>query len=233
LPETVGVERKIIRNAELTLESQDPEESFRKVASLAESKGGFVVTSEATRPQGEAEPRRANISVVVRVPAAQFDAAIEEIRKTGDSVLQDKRTGQDVTEEYIDLQARLQAKKALEAQFLEIMKRAQAVSDALEVQSQLAEVRAEIEQLEGRRRFLENQSSLSTIKVMIRPLSPSLATGGGVKEAFTDGLSAAKAVVLVLVKVVIVSLPLLIILGLPAWFITRYFIRRSKRAKLS
>jgi hypothetical protein len=65
-----------------------------------------------------------------------------------------KTTGQDVTEEYIDLEARLRSKKALEAQFLEIMKQAHKISDALEVQSQIADVRADIERIEGRRRFL-------------------------------------------------------------------------------
>lgn len=232
-PPAAGVERKIIRNAELTIESQNPEEAFRKVASLAEARGGFVVTSEATQPEGEAEPGRTTVSVVVRVPAAQFDSTVEEIRKAGDRVLQDKRTGQDVTEEYIDLQARLQAKKALEAQFLEIMKRAQSVTEALDVQRQLAEVRSEIERVEGRRRFLESQSSLSTIKVTIMPSVRILGTGGGIKEALRDGFGAARAIVLALVRVMVALLPILIIFGLPAWFITRYWVRRTKRAKLS
>lgn len=229
-----GVERKIIRNAELTIESHSPEESFRKVAALAESKGGFVVTSEATQPEGAAEPGRTTVSVTLRIPAAQFDPTVEEIRKVGDRILLDKRTGQDVTEEYIDLQARLQAKRALESQFLEIMKQAQKVSEALEVQRQLAEVRTEIEQVEGRKRFLESQSSLSTIQVTIRPPVQILGTtSGGFKEAFRDGIGAATAVIIVLVKVVLISLPLLLLIGLPAWLITRYWVRRSKRAKLS
>lgn len=233
LPETANVERKIIRNAELTIESQNPEEAFRKVASMAEAKGGFVVTSEATQPEGAAEPSRTSVSVTLRIPAAQFDSTVEEIRKAGDRVLQDKRTGQDVTEEYIDLQARLQAKKALEAQFLEIMKQAHNVSDALEVQRQLAEVRGEIEQIEGRKRFLENQSSLSTIKVNITPPVQIIGTGGGVKEALRDGLAAATMIVLVLVRVIVAALPLALIVGLPTWLIVRYWIRRSRRAKLT
>lgn len=233
IPEPAEIARKIIRSAELTIESQNPEEAFRKVASLAESKSGFVVTSEATQPEGAAEPGRTTVTVVVRVPAAQFDATVEEIRKAGDRVLQDKRTGQDVTEEYIDLQARLQAKKALETQFLEIMKRAQKVEEALQVQEQLSEVRSEIEQVEGRRRFLESQSSLSTIRVTIRPPIQLLETGGGIKEALRDGLGAAQAIIMALIRVMIAALPILIIFGIPAWMITRYWLRRSKREKLS
>lgn len=229
-----GVERKIIRNAELSIESQNPEDSFRKVASLAESKDGYVVTSEAVQPDGAAEPDRMNVTVVVRVPAAQFEATVDEIRRLGSRVLQDKRTGQDMTEEYIDLQARLQAKRALESQFLEIMKQAREVSEALEVQRQLAEVRSEIEQIEGRRRFLESQSNLSTIRVAIVPPVQLIGrTGGGLKEALRDGLGAALLIILTLVRVVLASLPLLILVGVPAWLLLRYWLRRGRRSKVN
>ncbi|HKQ51267.1 MAG TPA: DUF4349 domain-containing protein [Pyrinomonadaceae bacterium] len=231
---SLSIERKIIRNAELAIESRNPEESFRKVASLAESKGGFVVTSEAVQPDGAAEPERMNVTVVVRVPAAQFETTVEEIRRLGSRVLRDNRTGQDVTEEYIDLQARLQAKRALESQFLEIMKQAKAVSEALEVQRQLAEVRSEIEQIEGRRRFLENQSNLSTIRVSVVPPVQIIGrSGGGFKEALRDGFGAAMLIVMTLVRVVLALLPILILIGLPAWLILRYWLRRNKRPRVN
>ena len=86
-----------------------------------------------------------------------------------------KISGQDVSEEYLDLEARLRTKKALEAQFLEIMKQARKVQDALDVQSQLADVRTEIERLEGRRRFLENQAALSTITTTLQMPQPIIA----------------------------------------------------------
>ena len=228
-----AVERKIIRNADLSIESQNPEESFRRVAALAESKNGFVVTSEAVQPDGAAEPERMTVTVMVRVPAEQFEATVEEIRKLGSRVLQDKRTGQDVTEEYIDLQARLQAKRALESQFLEIMKQAKQVSEALEVQRQLAEVRSEIEQIEGRRRFLENQSSLSTIKVTIVPPVQLIARTGGIKEALRDGFGAAMLIILTLVRVAVASLPVLLLIGLPAWLVLRYWRKRHRRPKVN
>ena len=111
----------------------------------------------------------------------------------GGRILHEKSSGQDVTEEYIDLEARIRTKKALEAQFLEIMKQARKISDAMEVQTQLAEVRTEIERLEGRRRFLENQSALSTINITLHTPTPvvAAATRGFVydlKAAFGDGM---------------------------------------------
>jgi Domain of unknown function (DUF4349) len=230
------VNRKIIRNAEIGLESPDPEEALRKIASIAEAKGGFVVTSEVKQEGEGSDASGASkiVTLVARVPAAQFEATIEEIRKAGSRILQEKRTGQDVTEEFIDLEARIRTKRALEAQFLEIMKQAQKVSEALEVQRQLAEVRTEIEQLEGRRRFLENQSSLSTITVKIEPpVSIVAATPGGffseVKRAFSDGLSVAVETILLLIRVVLALLPVLVLIVLPIVLLVRYLIRRSKR----
>ena len=232
--EEVG--RKIIRNAELTLESETPEEGLRKIAAIAESRGGFVVTSEV-RQQDTGESKDAKIvTVVARVPSAQFETSVEEIRKVGSRVLQEKRTGQDVTEEYIDLEARIRSMKALEAQFLEIMKQAQKVSDALDVQRQLADVRTDIERLEGRRRFLESQSSLSTITVRLQPpLSIVGATPGGffsgVKEALSDGISVAVTIILVLIRVALALIPILLLIVLPIIGVWRFFVRRSRRVR--
>jgi hypothetical protein len=230
------VNRKIIRNAELALETDSPEDGLRKIASIAESRGGFVVTSEV-RQQGSGGSNDSKVvTVVARVPATQFETSVEEIRKIGSRVLQEKRTGQDVTEEYIDLEARIRTKKALEAQFLEIMKQAQKVSEALEVQRQLAEVRTEIEQLEGRRRFLENQSSLSTITVTLQPPVSMVSTSPGgffsnVKEAISDGVDIAVAIVLIFIRVVLALLPVLLLVVLPGVLIVRFFINRYRRRR--
>src|SRR5262249_21206867 len=141
------------------------------------------------------------VNVVVRVPAQKFETAMEEIRGVGGRILHEKRSGQDVTEEYIDLEARIRTKRALEPQFLEIMKQAHKVSDALEVQNQLAEVRTEIERLEGRRRFLENQSALSTINIALSTHTPVVAatTRGffyDLKAAFGDGVDTGAEIIL-------------------------------------
>src|SRR3712207_5925379 len=144
--------------------------------------------------------------------SAQFDAMLGAIRGVGGRVRQEKITGLDVTEEYVDLEARVRSQKALEAQIIEIMKRANNVPDALHVQSQLAAVRTEIERLEGRRRYLENQSSLSTIEVTLQPPSPfveSSRTGflAEVRDAFGDGFDFGTGLLLGLIRLAIVLVP--------------------------
>lgn len=230
-----AIERKIIRNANLTVEVGSPTESQRKISSIAESHQGFVVTSESTQrtTEDKAKPEII-VNLVVRVPATQFNQTMEEIRATGARIIQEKITGQDVTEEFMDLEARIKNQKALEAQFLEIMKRAAKVEDALNVQRELAEVRTEIEKLEGRRRFLENQASLSTINVTLQPPTQIVNATGfwySIRSAFSDGVDVAAAIVLFLIRAVIALLPVLILIVLPMTLIAKLIIKRRRRKR--
>jgi hypothetical protein len=230
-----ALERKIIRDGNLTIEVSSPTDSQRKIFSAAESHGGFVVTSEMTQQASDDKSKpETSVNLVVRVPASQFDKAMEEIRAIANRVVQEKRTGKDVTEEFIDLEARMKNQKALEAQFLEIMRRAGKVEDALEVQRQLADVRTEIEKLEGRKRFLENQSTLSTINVTLQTPTQIVNAVGfwyNVRSAFADGVDVAAAIVLFLIRAVIALVPILVLIVLPAALIAKVIISRTRRAR--
>jgi hypothetical protein len=228
-----AMNRKIIRNADLTLEVGAPAEVQRKITSIAESVGGFVVTSESKLRQVGDSKQELEVNLVIRVPATQFGSAMDQIRSTGSRVLQEKMTGQDVTEEFIDLEARIKTQKALELQFLEIMTQASKVPDALEVQRQIAEVRTEIEKLEGRKRFLENRASLSTITVTLQSPNAIVVNTSGfgryVKEAIADSVEVAIAIVLFLIRFVIVMIPILILIIFPGWLVARFLFRRARK----
>jgi hypothetical protein len=233
-----AADRKIIRNADLTLEVTSPSYAQRQVSSIAEQNGGFVVTSESTqRTGGEPGKRLLDIKLVARVAANQFDNAVSSIEKLSTSIIQRNVSGQDVTEEFIDLEARIRTQKALELQFLEIMKQANKVADALEVQRQIADVRTEIEKLEGRKRFLENHTSLSTIVVNLQaPVPIAVNTSGfgrSVREATSESIDNASAILLFLVRFVIVMLPIFVFVLLPAGLMARYLVRRAKRVRLA
>ncbi len=232
-PQPVAVERKIIRDATLTLEVDEPVKAAERITSAVESRGGFVVSSESRQETSGRNGRAYEvITVQARVPSAQFDAALKEIRAAGGSVTAEKVSGKDVTEEYIDLEARLRTQQALEAQLLDIMKTAHAVSDAISVERELTNVRTEIERIEGRKRFIENQSSLSTITVTLQPPAPLVATTGffhSVGEALGDGVDIAAAITLFLIRALLALIPVFIFLVLPAYFILRYLLRRMNR----
>ena len=233
-----AADRKIIRNANLTMEVDSTSDMQHRVTSIAESHGGFVVTSEAKqRENAEPAKRTLDIKLVVRVPAERFGAALDAIRGLASTLKEENVTGNDVTEEFIDLEARIRTQKALELQFLDIMKQARKVEDALEVQRQIADVRTDIEKLEGRKRFLENRSSLSTITVNLetpRQIVVSTSSfGRSVRESVSDGVDFGSGLLLFLIRFVIVMVPVTIFLVLPLGLVFRYFVRRAKRIQLA
>ena len=232
----VVIERKIIRNADLQLEANSPEETQQKVTAIAESKGGFVIESTQSSSDVKVSTRDV-VSMTVRVPAEKFNEALGEIRQSGNRTLVETVKGQDVTEEFVDIEARLKAKRALEEQFIEIMKRSNSVADALNVQIELSNVRGEIEQIEGRKRFLENQTSLSTIKIRIQTPAAFSASSSGflyqMQQAMSSGFSFALNFILVLITLFIGLLPFLIFIVLPVYLLIRYLLRRNQKRKLA
>jgi len=233
-------DRKIIRNADITLEVTSTSEAQNRVSSIAETHGGFVVTSEAKqREHTDPEQRTVDFKLVVRVPSTSFGPALDEIKKLASNIPESNVAAQDVTEDFIDLEARIRTQKALEVQFLEIMKQARKVEDALEVQRQIADVRTDIERLEGRKRFLENRSSLSTITVNIHAPKPVLVvvstTGFSrtLRDAVSESVEVASGVIVFFIRSVIVLFPVLVLVVLPSGLILRYLIRRARRVRLA
>ena len=235
----VAFDRKIIRNADLTMEVASTTDTQQKIVSIAESRGGFVVTSEAKqRDSQEPAQRTLDIKLVVRIPENQFGPALDQIRALANNLPEAKISGQDVTEEFIDLEARIKTQVALEQQFLQIMKQAHKVEDALEVQRQIADVRTEIEKLQGRKHFLENRSSLSTITINITTPKPMVVvpTSGfrhSVREAVSDSIDVGAALLLFFVRFAIVMIPIGLLVLLPSGLVLRYFMRRAKRIRLA
>jgi hypothetical protein len=227
-------DRKIVRNADLQLESDEPETVQQKVTTIAESKGGFVVESQQSSSDVRAT-RRDTVTMTVRVPAEKFSETLDEIRKSAARVIVETVKSDDVTEEFIDIEARLKAKRSLEAQFLEIMKRANTVADALNVQTEISEVRAEIEKIEGRLRFLQNQTSLSTIKIRVQTPAAFASSSKGffyqLGDAVGKGVDVALSFVLGLVTLVIAVLPFFILVVLPIYLLIRYLVKRASKRK--
>lgn len=233
-----AVERKIIKNAELVFEVSAPEEYQRKISSIAEAKGGYVVSSDSSQQGGsETRPPYNIVKIVLRVPSAKFDETVNEIKASGvGTAKQEKITGRDVTEEFIDVEARLRSMKAEEAQILEVLKRANTINDILTVRQQLASIRQQIESLEGRLRYLQNQTSFSTVTVTLQQPGTYVVSPTGffyrLKNAMGDGLNAAAEVVLFLVRAVLALLPLGVIVAIPTFFLVRYFKRRRRNEVL-
>jgi uncharacterized protein DUF4349 len=238
-PNPAIAERKIIRNGALTIEVPSTTDAQHSIVSIAETHGGFVVTSESKqRESAEPEKRTLDIKLIVRVPSDQFAGTLDQIRKLATNLTEENVTSQDVTEEFIDLEARIKTQVALEQQFLQIMKQAGKISDALEVQRQIADVRTDIEKLEGRKRFVQNAASLSMITVNIQSPKPivtvtSSGFGRTVRDAISESVDLASNIVIFFVQFVIVMIPVFALVLLPAGLIVRYLMRRARRMRLA
>jgi uncharacterized protein (DUF342 family) len=161
--------------------------------------------------------------------------AMAELEKLGSRVVEERISSDDVTYEFIDLKARLVAERALEQQFLEILKQAKSVKDALEVNTRLAEVRTNIEKLEGRQRFLERQTSFSTITLSISPNAPLVragrfAFGETFERASADLLNVTADILHGAIRIAAVLTPVAIFVVLPLALLGRGLVRRRRRA---
>ncbi len=154
-----GALRKEIKTGSLSLVVEDVPLAVEKITGFAKTQEGYVVSTYMSKAT-----RFPTASLSLRVPAAQFDASMNELKKFGD-LEQAQVQGQDVTEEYVDLEARLKNLRVTETQFAEIMKKAQKIEDILAVQAQLSQVRGEIESLEGRKKYLDQNVDYSLISV--------------------------------------------------------------------
>lgn len=221
-------ERKVIRKADLQIQVQSLTDAQRRATDVAKKYGGYVVSSER---RGTDAARDQHLRVVLKVKADDLDIALNELRALEQGEANERISSEDVTDEWIDLDARLKTQTALEAQYLEILKGATKVDDLLAVQKQLAEVRTEIEKLESRKRFLDKSVSLSTISVDFEQPAPLVrasfaAVGTGFKQACADVLNVGGTTLVVLMRLFGALLPIVLLVFLPGFYVGRWFLRR-------
>ncbi|MBI5728444.1 MAG: DUF4349 domain-containing protein [Candidatus Magasanikbacteria bacterium] len=152
-------ERLIIKTGTVGLVVRDVSVALKAIMDYAVGNNGFVVSSNQDK-SGLAP----TADVTVRIPVKIFDQSLAAFRALGD-VQNQQVTGQDVTDEYVDLDSRLRNLQATETQFLDIMKKAQKIDDILAVQRELSNVRSQIEVMQGRMKYLRESAAFSTVTV--------------------------------------------------------------------
>lgn len=160
--EVVQEDRLIIRNAQFSIVSANVQASVDQLTNFASSVGGFITNINVTNLE-----RAPYATVNFRVPVERFEETRTLIRSLGLKVVSEATTGQDVTEQYVDTEARLKNLRASEEQFVAIMKQAVKVEEVLQVQQQLERVRGQIEQAQGRMQYLERSAKLATFSVTV------------------------------------------------------------------
>jgi len=162
LGESWATERMIIRRGNMSLAVADISAAIDQITVMAGDLGGYVVNSRVWK-----ERERLFGDISIRVPAGYFSEAMNALRDLAVDVTFEQTSSQDVTEEYVDLSAKLQNLEATEGQLLMIMEKAETVEDILDVQRELSRTRGEIEQTKGRMQYLERTSSTSLIEIRL------------------------------------------------------------------
>ncbi len=160
---TGGIDRYLIKNATVLIEVTDAREANTKLLAAVQAVGGYVGDY---REQVDGLGRR-SVIVQIRVPANQFDASMGQLDPLG-KVLSKQVSTQDVTEEFVDTDARSRNLKATEARLVDHLNRAGKLEDILRIEQEVTRVRQEIEQLDGRLRFLNDRVQFSTIMVTLQ-----------------------------------------------------------------
>jgi len=177
----------------------------------------------------------------IRVPADSLDTALDRIHELAVEVNNESTSGQDVTEEYVDLQSRLRHLEATEERLLTFMAEAEDTEAALEVYDRLRNIQAEIEQVRGRIQYLEDSAAMATISINITPseLAQPLQVGGWrpqgtLRDAFESLIRVLQFFVDALIVIVVLIAPVVAVIALPLiglFFLIRRVIRRRRSSK--
>lgn len=216
--------RKRIRRAEIELAVEDGPRAFAEIRALTERSGGFVDAADLARPD---DGEGFSGTIVIRIPADGLDDVVDAVAALAVKEPNVHLSTDDVTEEFIDLEARLKNLRILEAELQELLAEVREANDPDTAQlftvfERLRQVRDEIEQIEGRRRLLEEQVSLSTVTIHLRQQPDAAAVpsdpwrpGQVLAEATSVLLTTLRGIANVAIWIGVVAVPIGLVVGVP------------------
>lgn len=217
-----NIEQKLIKESYLHFESKNLDETYKRLTTLIKNSNGYIQEDNASKGYNELSRR-----LVVRVPTTNFQKTVDAISEDVAFFDQKQISSRDVTEEFIDLEARLKAKKSLENRYIELLSKAISVKEILEIERELSQIREDIEAKQGRLNYLQNKVSLSTLTIefYVRTSNDGVTVSYGSKmwNAIKSGFNALSLFFLGVLHV----WPFIILL-VAVFFVLRSYIRKSK-----
>lgn len=157
-----GLNKKLIYRANLNMEVENYEQAQTEVRNMVNLARGYILGFTETLSDSEHGG-----TFLVKIPASGFSSFLDNLEKIKNESLQRSIEGQDVSEEYVDLEARLKAKQLLESQYVEFMKKATQATDLVSFANELGKVQEEIEQIKGRMRYIDQNVLYSTVELRL------------------------------------------------------------------
>ncbi|UOQ49174.1 DUF4349 domain-containing protein [Gracilibacillus caseinilyticus] len=228
-------DRKIIYNANLHVETKQFDDTVNYLEDQTENLGGYVVSSSFNDYEKESSNRFGTMTV--RIPSEKFQDFLLLVEEGKLNVLNKSTSGEDVTEQYVDLSSRLKAKEVVEERLLSFMEKAEKTEDLLKISDDLSAVQEEIEQIKGRMQYLDNQSDLATITIEIDETKvdvpsvqdESLNTWEKTQEQFLKSIQTILTIASAIFVFIVGNAPLLILLLIIAAIVFIMIRRRKKR----
>ncbi|GAB4444521.1 MAG: DUF4349 domain-containing protein [Anaerolineales bacterium] len=237
--------RKIIKNADMRLLVKDTDVAINRSTQIVTDLGGYIISSR-TWYQDYYGSNLKYAALTIGVPVEQFERALQRFRDIAIRVLDENASGEDVTDQYVDLQSQLQNMEATRARIQGFLKDAKTVDEALRINQQLSEIEGEIEKIKGRMNYLADRSAYSTITVNLEPELPVLTPtptptltptatprpwkpGETFNEARNTVVIAYQGIISLLIWLVVVFLPILLPPAFILWGLWKLLTRKGGR----
>ncbi len=226
---TPADKRKVIRTGRLDLRIESYDETRDKLAALVQQAGGYIDSTQVSHHSGAVS----SATIVLRLPSEGFGSTLGQLRGLGE-VVSEHTDARDVTDEYVDVAARLASARVLEKRLLELVaERTGTIENVLAVERELARVRGEIEGFEGKIRQWDDQVAMSTLTLGLTTHRPEIAAhdqglGERISDGFNASIEALRDFGSGLAIALIAILPWLV-LGVPAFLIGRRLWRRHMK----
>jgi hypothetical protein len=205
-----AIDQKLIKTGSINLEVTAVPASVDALNAIALHNGGYLSSSS----QSGSASDRLTATVVVRIPAAAFDNTVAEIKALG-TVRSASLNTQDITEEYVDLQAQKEALQLQLNQYSRIMEKAETVEDILKIQVEIGNAQTELDRIEGRLRYLNNRVDLASLTVFLQEPAPlGGETGHDFVSVINSGIEGFLGMIDALIIAFFTFLPLIILAGI-------------------
>lgn len=216
--QTQEEERKLIKEGALEYRTDNLIKTRKSILDAVKNNNGYVSSDQ----EQKTEEKIIHI-LTIRVPALKFDNLLNGISVGVENFDLKEIKINDVTEQFLDVQARIKTKKELENRYLDLLKKATKVTEMLEIERELSQLRTDIESMEGKINYLKNKVALSTLTVTYyERTGKETAYSTKFKDGFLDGLKS-----LILFFVAVVSIwPFILLFGLLI-FVIGYWKKRK------
>lgn len=205
--------RRLIRNGTLEFQTSDWEIAKKQIAFICDSLGAYVADETLNNLSD-----RITYHQIIRVPSSRFADLVEKIEKVSGGLTDKSITVDDVTEEYMDIEIRMRNKKEMENRYRELLVKASTVTEMLNIEAHISQVRTEIEIMEGKLKHMQNQISLSTLEVTFyEKLGTEYGFPSKLANSFSNGWEILLTVIIGMANI----WPFLVLITAVGWWIKR------------